>query len=660
MQHLFYTSWLRAGSVILMLAVAGLVGTRSRGADTLPFLHPMFGDHAVLQRNIPDPVWGWTTPGVKVTVAVDNAKPCATLAGADGRWQVKIGPFHAGGPHTLTIIGPQTVTLQDILFGDVWICSGQSNMQFGVNGALNAPAEIAGAANPQIRLFTVGSTIALEPRPLVQGSWSLCTPETIPGFSAVGYFFGRALQQSQHIPIGLINSSWGGTIAEAWTSGDGLSTMPDFKPSVDRMREVAAMMKRGDYSLEREMQSWYAKNDPGSATEPGWADPAFDAQAWKTMTLPTLWEVAGLPDFDGIVWFRKEVTLPAEWSGKELVLHLGPIDDRDTTWFNGINVGHMDQWNLDRVYTIPAKLVQAGRAVLTVRVLDTGGGGGIYGQAAQMRLECKDDATKTISLAGPWTYQAGTPLAQLQSPAPTGIDQNPNVATVLYNGMIAPLTPYAIKGAIWYQGESNADRPKQYQTLLPTLITDWRAHFGVGDFPFFVVSLANFLSVQTQPAESGWAELREAQWLATRRVRNAELALAIDIGDAGDIHPKNKQEVGRRLALAARATVYKEKLEYSGPVYGKMKVQGKSIHLTFSHLGGGLVCKDGDKLQGFAIAGKDKAFKWADAVIDGNSIIVSSPDVAAPLAVRYNWANNPIGNLYNRAGLPAVPFRTDM
>lgn len=647
--------------MLTLLALCALVSP-CRAEDALPLLHPLFQDHMVLQRGIADPIWGWAAPGTKISVTMQG-KTVTTTADAQGAWQTKIGPFTAGGPYTLTVAGAQTITLQDVLVGDVWICSGQSNMEQGIGVSQNAQEEIKNANYPQLRLFSVPKTVAYEPQRVPKGSkWDVCTPETVSangwgGFSAAGYYFGRELLLDQKVPIGLIHTSWGGTIAEAWTSGDALTAMADFKPAVERMQQFAAAVKEGQYNYAKELQAWWAKNDAGSMAGVNWADPAFDAQAWKTMKLPNGWENAGLPAFDGIVWFRKEVTIPAEWAGKELTLQLGPIDDSNTAWFNGVQVGSTDGWTVNRAYKIPATLVKAGKVVIAVRVLDTGGGGGLYGQPAQMRLSRTDDPA-SISLAEDWQYQVSLELAKA-TPPPARLDSNPNQVSVLYNGMIAPLLPFAIKGAIWYQGESNAGNPTQYKTLLPTMIKDWRARFGVGDFPFFIVSLANFMGVQKTPVESGWAELREAQWLTAQTLPKTGIAMAIDIGDAGDIHPKNKQEVGRRLALAAEAIAYGKKIEYSGPMYKSMKIEGKTIRLSFDHIGGGLVCKDGEKLTGFAIAGADKKFVYADAVIDGDTIVVSAADIAAPVAVRYAWANNPVCNLYNKAGLPAVPFRTD-
>ncbi|MCW3094953.1 MAG: Sialic acid-specific 9-O-acetylesterase [Chthonomonadaceae bacterium] len=657
---------LRRVCLVATLLALLIVAQTQRGeaqdaASGKPFLHPLFTDHMVFQRGIKAPVWGWTQPGKKVTVGMDGKTATAT-AGPDGKWMAALGPFTAGGPYTLTVNGPETAKVEDVLIGDVWICSGQSNMEMGIGNVYNAQDEIAKAANPNIRLFSVPKKIAGEPQETVASHWDTCTPQTVAnggwnGFSAVGYFFGRHLQETQHVPIGLIHTSWGGTIAEAWTSASALRTMPDFAPQVDAVEKTYAEMKKDGGSFDKMLADWYTKNDPGGAHNWGAAD--FDSAAWKTMKLPTAWEAAGLPDYDGVVWFRKDFDLPDGWAGKTLTLHLGPIDDDDTTFVNGVQVGATRGYNIDRVYKIPASVLKAGHNVIAVRVLDTGGAGGLNGTPDKMFLTTTElGAGQSMPLAGDWKYQDSAPLTKA-NPVPMQTADNPNVTTVLYNGMIAPLLPYGIKGAIWYQGESNAGRGMQYRTLLPTMIKDWRSRFGVGEFPFFIVQLANFTPVVDTPIQEGWADLREAQLLTSENLPKTGIAVAIDIGDAGDIHPKNKQEVGRRLGLSADAIAYGDKVEYSGPLYKSMKVEGDKIRLTFTHLGGGLVTKDGGPLKGFAIAGADKHFEFADAKIEGDTIVVSSAKVSNPTAVRYAWANNPICNLVNKAGLPASSFRTD-
>jgi len=635
--------------------------TAASAVPQLPFLHPLFCDHMVLQRDRPVPVWGWTKPCAKIMVQM-LGQTVTGQAGQDGRWEVMVGPYPAGGPHVLTIHGPQSVTLSDVLVGDVWVCSGQSNMQMGIAEARNAKDEIAAADNPQIRLCSVPMHIAFQPERTIDLAWSVCTPASVStggwgGFSAAGYYFGRALQQELKIPIGLIHASWGGTVAEAWVSRVSLGKLPDFvKPLEEYDRDLATWSK-GAAAYEEALAAWWKAHDPGSVTPHGWESPMHDDADWKSMTLPTKWEDAGLPDFDGVVWSRRTIIVPPSWAGHDLALHLGKIDDRDVTFVNGTRVGGLDNWEADRHYTVPGRLVQANHNVIAVRVLDTGGAGGLYGPAEDMWIApANAGPVERIAITGPWRYRATADLSK--HPIPQPMDQNPNRVTVLSNGMIEPLIPFGIKGAIWYQGESNVGRAEQYARLLPALIGDWRARFRSGEFPFLIVQLANFTDPPAEPGDDAWAELREAQAKVAATLPGAGLAVAIDIGEAKDIHPKNKQEVGRRLALAALHGTYGRTTEWSGPVFRSMTVTGGAARVSFDHAAG-LKTADGSPVKGFAVAGAAGPFVWADAKVDGDAVVVSSPKVSAPVTVRYAWAANPVCNLVNGAGLPAVPFRTD-
>jgi sialate O-acetylesterase len=634
--------------------------TAAEAIPELPLLHPLFSDHMVLQRDVKVPIWGWATPGTKITVAFARQTKTAA-AGPDGKWMVHLNRMAVSSePRVITVTSSeknQTISIQDVLVGDVWLCSGQSNMEMGI-GACNATNDIAQASFAQIRLLTVPRLIATSPMQTLQCRWLPCSPDTVMqglwgGFSATGFFFGRELNRQLNIPIGLIHSSWGGTVAEAWTSPEGLQPLGDFDK---RLEQVVASSKGAKVDYDAQYENWCHKNDPG--TIQGWARPDLDSTAWKTVRMPQAFEQAGLPDFDGIVWFRHAFELPAGWAGQTLKLGLGPVDDIDTTFVNGVKVGQMNRYDLNRVYSVPAEVLKTGANVISVRVLDTGGAGGFVGTPEQMFLNTAAGADAALSLAGDWQMRDSVPLSKLPAPPTTADSNNPNVVTVLYNGMIAPLLPFAIKGAIWYQGESNADRAYQYRRLLPAMIGDWRRQFEISDFPFYIVQLAAFQATQPQPRENDWAELREAQAITARTVPHAGLAVAIDIGEANDIHPKNKAEVGRRLALCALAQTYGKKIEFSGPWYKSMKIEGHSIRISFDHANGGLLAK-GPELNGFAVAGEDHKFIWANAVIDGKQVVVSAPSVENPAAVRYAWDINPVCNLYNQAGLPAVPFRTD-
>lgn len=644
--------------LIISLVFSLFAGANAQ--ESKPLVHPLFSDHMVLQRGKQVPVWGWAKPGSNVAVTFGSMTASAT-ADSSGKWVAKIGPFEANPRgSSLMVKGDETKQFKDVLVGDVWICSGQSNMEWPVAASNDAQNEIANGSHPSVRLFTVPKLIETSPQELVDGTWTTCTPQSIPQFSAVGYFFGRELNQKLDVPIGLIHTSWGGTIAEAWTSAEALTEeMDDFDTAITDLQQMAKEVAAGDYNHEEKVSKWWATNDEGSKGTASWAKVDVDHRDWKTMSLPINWEEAnvGLDSFDGIVWFRKEFDIPASWAGKDVVLDLGPIDDADTTWVNGHEVGSMSNWNSARKYTVKAAHLKTGKNVIAIRVFDGNGGGGIYGQGHNMVAQLANDKTKTVSIGGDWRFKATAEASKLP-PFPQAFGQNPNRVTVLYNGMLAPLKPFGITGAIWYQGESNAGRPTQYRTLLPTMINDWRNQFEQGDFPFLVVQLANFMTPQATPIESGWAELREAQQMTAQRDKNVGLAVITDIGEANDIHPRNKQDVGKRLALQALTIQYGKDVVHSGPTLKDMGVKGDAVVLDFANVGGGLVAKGG-KLKGFAIAEKEGDFVWAEGKIEGNSIELWNEDLAEPIRVRYNWANNPIGNLFNQEGLPAAPFRTD-
>jgi sialate O-acetylesterase len=653
-----HVSWLWKSSVVLLPALWLCSGfARAEDPAKLQLLHPLFTEGAVLQRGIEVPVWGWAEPGAKVTVTFRGQEKKA-VADAGGKWLVRLSPMRASSdPADMRVsfaVNHEPLTISGVLVGDIWLCSGQSNMEWPVSSANDAQKEIAAADHPLIRLFTVPKKISFEPEATVNAKWQPCTPATIGGFSAVGYFFGRTLQEDLKVPVGLINSSWGGTIAEAWISPDSLAAIEDFRPA---LAQVAMMGEAGrNGGQDKLLSEWLRAKDPGSAGE--WFKPETDVTSWKEVDMPKAWEAIGLGSYDGIAWFQRTFEAPATWAGKDLVLSLGPIDDIDTTWFNGALVGQKSLWNEPRVYRVPGSSVKAGLNTVAIRVIDTSGGGGLIGTPAQLKVHPAGEEAAAVSLAGPWRMKETATAAQIQ-PLPTMASNNPNVCTVLYNGMIAPLTPFPIKGAIWYQGESNAGRAYQYRTLLPTLVRDWRARFGAGEIGFHIVQLANFMERAAQPRDNDWAELREAQSLTAKTLPNCGIASAIDIGDAADIHPRNKQEVGRRLALSALAVTYDRKdVECSGPWYRSMSVANGGVRLSFDHATGGLTAK-GDKLAGFSIAGEDRKFVWADAAIDGDIVVASSPAVPDPVAVRYAWDANPAAGLYNGAGLPAVPFRTD-
>lgn len=653
--------------VVPLFVLGMMLGTTDARAEVR--VPALVGDNMVVQQGVRVRVWGTASPGERVTVLMAGSGAEAT-AGADGRWQARIGPFAAGGPHTMTIAGSNTITVRNVLVGEVWVASGQSNMEWPLRQTDGADEEAARANVPEIRMFTVARAASAEPLDDVNGQWVVASPESVPHFSAVAYYFARELHRELKVPVGIVHSSWGGTPAEAWTSRGALGANPELARFVEAFDSAKANLAAAQREYEVARAAWERKHrlqDLGNrGFEQGWAGPSA-GDGWEAMKLPQLWESAGL-GLDGAVWFRREVDVPAGWAGKDLTLSLGAIDDFDVTYVNGTQVGATGaetpgSWTRPRVYTVPGALVKSGRNVIAVRVFDNFGGGGFGGQPVDMWLGPKDaSASDRRDLSGEWAYKVELRVdpriadSATEPVAPPGPD-NPNSPTVLYNAMIAPLTPYAIRGAIWYQGESNVGRARQYRTLFPAMIADWRRAWGLGDLPFYFVQLANYLPRREAPSDSAWAELREAQ-LATLTTPNTGMAVAIDIGEAGDIHPRNKRDVGRRLALWALAKTYGKKIEFSGPLFQSMTVEGSRVRLRFSNAVG-LRPAGGGELAGFAIASKDRRFVWARAKIDGDSVVVWSDEVTSPVAVRYAWADNPAATLVNGAGLPASPFRTD-
>lgn len=652
----------------LMPTVVPLLLSLSGAARADVRVPSVIGDNMVLQQGHKVRLWGTAEPGERVTVTF-NASAARAVADARGRWQVFVGPLKAGGPFELSVAGRNTLTFRNVLVGEVWVCSGQSNMEWPLVNAQDGEREVAQADYPEIHLFTVSKKTSATPLEDVEGRWVVTRPETAAQFSAVGYFFGRELYRRLKVPIGLIHTSWGGTPAEAWTSRAALAAEPALKPILDRFDAELKDLPRLQSEYERARVEWgrqYVTQDPGNKGEAmGYADPAREFADWKKMRVPQAWESAGL-DVDGSVWFRREVNVPAAWAGHDLTLSLGAIDDFDTTYFDGVRVGSTGEetpnsWTVPRRYRVPGSLVRAGRNVIAVRVFDRVGNGGFVG--GEMWLAPAGDAKgEPVPLDGDWYYkeELTVPSRQIdysrqpQAPGPA----NQNNPTVLYNAMLAPLLPYTIRGAIWYQGEANAGRAYQYRTLFPAMIRDWRAAWGNGDFPFYFVQLANWKARPKDSIDSEWAELREAQTMTLKAAPNTGMAVTIDIGNPDNIHPRDKLDVGLRLARWALAETYHQKVEPSGPLYDSDKVEGDKIRVRFRHAGG-LKTRDGAVPAGFFVAGDDRKFVPAEARIEGNAVVVWSKDVPRPAAVRYAWADNPSGNLYNAEGLPASPFRTD-
>ncbi len=619
-----------------------------------PFVSPVFGDNMVLQRDKPIRIWGWTEPGK--TVRVEIAGRVATAApGSDGRWEATVDPPAAGGPYSVAISGPRNVVLHEVMVGDVWLCGGQSNMNLGLGLVRGGADEIRAADHPELRLFVVEQHPSYSPTAVPQGSWKICSPKTVAeggfgGFSAVAYFFARRLQERVHVPIGLIQDSVGGTPAESWMSAESLAGMKEFSAplkEIDRLREQGGP-EYGNYIMH-----WYDRYDAGSK-DGAWAAPDFDDSTWKTVPVPGGFKELGVPDTPSVCWFRKEITLQDPVPAGKATIFLGVIEKMDTAYLNGKWVGASSWVENPRVYRIDGGVLKPGRNLVAVRVFKVKPDGGFMSMPGDLRLELGDKAV--IPLAGAWKAAVSVD-ARPPHPMPLGFENYPTMPTVLYLGMIEPIAPLAITGAIWYQGEANSDRAHQYRTLLPAMIGDWRRLFGQGDFPFYIVSLPAFTHRRDQPGDDAWAELREAQAMTARNVAHSGIAVTIDTGEPDNIHPRDKKVVGERLALCALAGTYGERVTFAGPTFTSAEYLPGAMKLHFSDAEG-MVAKGG-KPGEFSIAGADRKWFWADAKIEGDSVVVSSPMVPEPKAARYAWQSNPAATLFNEAGLPAVPFRTD-
>ncbi len=614
-------------------------------------LPAVFGSHMVLQRRKPVPVWGTATSGEKITVTLASQTK-TVKAGKDGRWRTTLDPMEAGGPYQLVVKGPtNTVAFDDVLLGEVWVCSGQSNMEWPLRMAANGEKEIRTANFPQIRQLGVKKAMSLTPKADLEAEWTVCSPETVPNYTAVGYFFAKQLQKELNVPIGLINTSWGGTHSETWTSRAAFEQDSSLRVIASRLPATyEEVTQRGRDRLLKLIQDRQG-GLPTAADEQIWAKPDLDASSWKSMNVPADWAGRGLPVLDGVVWFRREVIVPEGTPLAKATLRFGSVDDRDSTYVNGQLVGSSK--GLDpRAYVLPEGLLKPGRNVIAVRVVDEGGAGGFMGDPEKMRLSI---GNTDLPLQGAWQYRVAHVFASSYKPGPN------SHATQLFNAMLNPLIPYAIQGVIWYQGESNAGRAYEYRKSFPLMIRDWRQHWG-DEFPFLFVQLASFNSANGNSRQgSTWAELREAQTMALKLPKTG-MAVTSDIGDRDDIHPRNKLDVGLRLAAEAMRVAYGDARAVSqGPMVEGMTVAGNRAELTFRNTGAGLMAKDRyGYVRGFEVAGADQKFYYAKAEIKGNAVIVQSDSVAVPVAVRYGWADdNGDVNLYNREGFPAVPFRTD-
>lgn len=690
---------LLALAAVVMLGACGSISAPDKMAGTFT-VHKVYGDHMVLQCDRPIRISGTAAPGESVKVTIGDNSAYAT-AGDDGEWTAELPAMKAGmQPYSVVVTGKEGtpgVSFEDVLIGEVWLASGQSNMEMPVYSgrqfwnSANGKAEVAAADHPGIRLFNTCQRRSVSPgveqKEIAGPGWVVCSPETVGPFSALGYYFARQLHKDLNVPVGVINSSWGGTPIQSWISEAGYRSAnrtgelakieSSRKPSKEQEAKIAALKKKAKIAFDAWGKRFYAFDPAATAAAQAWKNPGFDDSGWLSEEVPS----SPAADFDGIFWYRRTVTIPAEWAGKELTLSLGAIDDCDETFFNGEKVGATgtstpNYWSVPRVYKIPGKLVKAGANTIAVRVADMYSNGGMMGPEPLLYLQLGNDKNDRIRLNGAWKYKVEFKIdTQKLGTRPTPPDDlsisqsSPHFPATLYNSMVAPWTVYPIRGVIWYQGESNAGAYEEYMKLHPLLIQDWRNKWNNPEMPFLFIQLAAFerhspskpgpadFWKNRQPSDSSWPKLREVQ-TATLAIPNTGMAVAIDVGNPFDIHPADKQTLGYRLGKEAERICYGSREISAGPLYERMTVEGNKVRLFFKNTGSGLVAKDGAPAS-FAIAGKDGNFVWADAKIDGDTVLVWSDKVKEPVEVRYAWAGYPgNANLYNKEGFPASPFRT--
>lgn len=672
-------------NVLLVIAVLVLPLVKVHADVKLPAI---ISDHMVLEKTAKVPIWGKADPGEEVLITL-NGQTVKSTAGADGKWKAVLNLADSGpGPFEMTVQGKNQIKVTDVVVGEVWVASGQSNMAWLLTNTLNAQKEISQSTNPFLRQFAVKKASSMVPLDDCKGKWVSASPETAGAFTAVGYYFGKRLQNELKVPVGLLFTSWGGTPSEAWTSAPALDTVPDLKAARERLSSQIANRPADQKKWVEAFGAWLkqtGREDKPVADAAAFAAPGASTEGWQKVAIPgviTGKDMSG----NGAVWVRTEIDRK-DPATEALEMELGAIEGFDSVYWNGELINSLDYKDYPGSgyvrgawlgkYSVPAAKVKAGKNTLAFRIYAPAGPAKfptafkIGGWAVTGEWLAKEEFSLPLLTA---EQLAAAPKPPVNPPV--------NAASHLFNGMVNPVVPYAISGAIWYQGEANARRSYQYRTAFPLMITDWRKAWDQGDFPFYFCQLANYQPKKDAPGESGWAELREAQSM-TLKLPNTGQAVLIDLGESGNIHPRNKKDVGERLALIALAKDYGRKIPYSGPVYAALKIDGSKARITFKHADGGLVAKPvpatydveskrnktktapmvrnspNSELEGFAICGEDKKWVWADAKIEGDSVVVWSDKVTAPVAVRYAWADNPTVNLYNGAGLPASPFRTD-
>ncbi|HEV7382282.1 MAG TPA: sialate O-acetylesterase [Dyadobacter sp.] len=619
-------------------------------------LPQLIADNMVLQRDRPITVWGWAAPKEKVTVTFRN-KSQSTVTAANGLWEMQLPAQPAGTGFDLILKGKNQIKIKNIALGDVWLCSGQSNMVINMERVKELfPEDIASANYPDIRNFFIPTLADMNgpKQDLPKSEWKMANGADVLSIGAVTYFFARDLYNQYKVPIGIINSSVGGTPIEAWISEEGYKNFDEIQKIISRNKDTSYVRSKtfrpGAIAANSEAFDTGRKEH--------WESESYLPERWRNFNIPGFWEDQGLKDLDGVVWFRREFEVPANWVGKSVKLFMGRIVDADEMYVNGKKIGGTGYQYPPRRYEIPSDLLKAGKNTFVIRVVNQMGKGGFVPDKPYVMT--LDD--QQLDLKGTWQYKVGQVYQPAKAP---GAGSMPLIAqnqpTALYNAMVAPVLPMKLKGFIWYQGESNVAKANDYNKWMPALINDWRNLWKSENLPFLVVQLPNFQDIDFQPAESSWAVLREAQYGALQ-LKNTAVTVTLDLGEWNDIHPLNKKDIGKRLALSARNLAYGDKnVVYSGPKLKSQTLSGDKVLLTFDDVADGIQSKDGEDLRWFALADYDKKFVWAKAKIIGkDQIELTSDAVKKPEYVRYGWQDNPEGiNFYNSAGLPASPFRTD-
>lgn len=612
-------------------------------------------DSMILQRNQPIQLWGWSRAHEKIQILF-KGKSYKFKADDHGNWKVNLAASEAGGPFTLQFKATNTIQLKDVWVGEVWLCSGQSNMvhQLNIHDVTYAK-EIATANNSLIRQFWIPNNTALEgpQQDLSPTSWKAAVGKDIRPFSAVAYFFAKQLYEKYKVPIGIINASVGGTPIEAWMSEQTAINFPELKEKILQNKD-SAFIHLQIRNAAMAAASIQRPEDAGLMASPKWYEQNYIEKNWRPINIPGYWEDQGIKDLEGIVWFRSQFYLPTSMHQQAATLFMGRIVDADEIYVNGTKIGSTGYQYPQRRYKIPADILKKGNNLIAIKVTNYAGKGGFVPN----KPYCLFAGSDTVDLKGTWQYKVGAVFPKEVNNQPVFNKQNQPAA--LFNAMVAPYVSFRIKGVCWYQGESNTARPKEYQQWLPALIKDWRTQWNQDTLPFLYVQLPGFMDYNYYPSESNWAELRQAQ-LDALRVPHSGMVVAIDLGEWNDIHPDNKKTVGDRLATMAQVIGYKDTVESTGPIIQSATLNGNKVTLNFQHVGSGLAIQDGETLQEFAIAGADKKFVWAKAILKNNTVIVWNDAIQRPLYIRYAWADNPVNaNLYNKEGLPASPFQIEI